>query len=109
MSVIVKGLADTVRRAKAGIVRAGESAQGLNDSAENLNTVVDKVDAMKVELDGAAAELQGALGGLTNGGPPLADLKDAVSSFATADVSALAGGPVGSVPAAIVKVNAANK
>lgn len=103
MSVVVKGLADAVRRAKAGIDRAGGTSAALGASADNLTKVVDQVDGMRVELDATAAELQAALGGVSNGGPPLDDLNSAVSELKATNVT------VKDVPAATKLVSAANK
>lgn len=104
MSVVVKGLADAVRRAKAGIDRAGATSTALGASAANLDSVVTQVEGMKNELDATAAELQAALGATTNGGPPLDDLNSAVSELKTAS-----NVTVKDVPAATKLVSAANK
>lgn len=106
MSVVVKGLADAVRKAKAGIDRAGATSTALGASAANLDSVVTQVEGMKNELDATAAELQAALGTTTNGGPPLDDLKSATNDLAKAAAGNVV---VPSVPAATKLVSAANK
>jgi hypothetical protein len=71
MSVEVKGLADTVRRAKEAIRTASTAAERMNDSAQRVSATVAQVESMIVELDQANADLTAALGSMTNGGPPL--------------------------------------
>jgi hypothetical protein len=106
MSVVVKGLADAVRKAKAGIDRAGATSTALGASAANLDSVVTQVEGMKNEDDATAAELQAALGTTTNGGPPLDDLKSATADLAKASSGSAT---VNSVPGAAKLVSAANK
>jgi hypothetical protein len=71
MSVQVKGLADTVRQAKAAIDKASTVATRVNTSASQLVATMAAVEDMTSHLDGANADLQAALGAVTNGAPPL--------------------------------------
>jgi hypothetical protein len=71
MSVVVTGLADTVRQAKAAIGAAGASATRLKSSALAVVATIGVVDDMTRQLDTANADLQAAVGEMTNGGPPL--------------------------------------
>jgi multidrug resistance efflux pump len=71
MSVQVKGLADTVRQAKAAIDKASTVATRVNTSASQLVVTMAAVEDMTAQLDGANADLQAALGTVTNGAPPL--------------------------------------
>jgi len=71
MSVEVKGLADTIRRAKAAIGKASSAAKRMDDSASRLTDTLPQVEELTSQLDAATSELQGAIAGLTNGGPPL--------------------------------------
>jgi pantothenate synthetase len=71
MSVEVKGLAETVRKAKAAISKASTVSSRMQVSAERLTETLAQVEDMTSQLDTAQAELQGAVGQLSNGGPPL--------------------------------------
>lgn len=110
MSVEVKGLAETVRKAKAAIGKASDAAVRMQSSAENLTSVLGQVESMTAQLDAASAELQAAVGGLSNGGPPLDDTKSGASPGAS-DIppSPTTTTPGEAVAASIVMVDAANK
>lgn len=71
MSVEVKGLADTVRKAREGIAAASAKAAKLAASADALGQNLAAVDSVTQQLDAANAELQAAVGQLSNGGPTL--------------------------------------
>lgn len=71
MSVEVKGLAETVRKAKTAISKASDVSSRMQTSAARLTETLGQVEDMTKQLDDAQAELQGVVGQLSNGGPPL--------------------------------------
>lgn len=73
MSVEVKGLAETVRRAKEAIGKASTAAVRMESSANRVSDRVAQVENMIKQLDAAEADLGAAVGALSNGGPPLDD------------------------------------
>lgn len=73
MSVQVRGLAETVRNAKAAIALASTASERMTVSAGRVVERVAQVESMIKELDSAEAELGAALGQMSNGGPPLDD------------------------------------
>ena len=97
MSVEVKGLADTIRNAKAAISKASDAAARLNGSAGRLTATLAQVEDMTTQLDTANADLQAAVGQLSNGGPPL----DQPSSTST-------DSPAEGVRKAVIQVEQAN-
>ena len=72
MSVEVKGLADTVRQARAAITQASTAAARMQDSAQRVHAGVAQVEDMISQLNTAEADLAAAVGQLSNGGRPRA-------------------------------------
>lgn len=71
MAVEVKGLAETVRRAKSALGSASLAAGKLEDASVSVYKRVKQVEAMTSELVAAEQELGNVVDALSNGGPPL--------------------------------------
>lgn len=71
MSAQIKGLADTVRRAKSVLGVAGAAAQRLEGATAGLAETVSTVDAMTGEIIAADTELRGVVDALKDGAAPL--------------------------------------
>lgn len=95
MSVEVKGLAESIRKAKAAIGKASTASARMQTSADRLTDTLAQVEDMTNQLDAAHAELQGAVGTLSNGGPPLDDT--------SSGQQVVIGMDFGTEPAAVVK------
>lgn len=74
MSVQIDGLTDMVKFATSAIAQASEAASRVQVSASRVIDKVSLVNEMVTQLDKADAALGAALGGITNGGPPLASV-----------------------------------
>lgn len=102
MSVEVRGLADTIRKAKLAIAKASDAAARMQASAGNLTGTLAQVDDMTDQLDAAHAELQGAVGMLSNGGPPL----DPITNSSVDTSTPLTAGGSDGLRAAVAAVKA---
>jgi hypothetical protein len=71
MSAQIKGLAETVRRAKSVLGVAGQAAQRLEGAAAGLAETVATVDAMTGEIVEADKELRTVVDALKDGAAPL--------------------------------------
>jgi prophage DNA circulation protein len=100
MSVEVKGLAETVRKAKDAIRTASTAASRMSDSATRVVNTVAQVEAMTKQLDAANDDLTAALGTMTNGGPPLDDGGSSQSATLNVDQAASVVADANSKPAA---------
>jgi ABC-type transporter Mla subunit MlaD len=71
MSAQIKGLAETVRRAKSVLGVAGQAAQRLEGAAAGLAETVATVDAMTGEIVAADTELRGVVDAMKEDNGPL--------------------------------------
>lgn len=110
MSIVVKGLAETVRSAKSAIARASDAAYRLDGSARQLTSTLNQVESLTGEMDAANADLQAAVGTISNGDPNPGPLPgdEVVFKQATSVVTSVPAAEPMTIDAAIKTVEAAN-